>query len=186
MGNPRLLRGAALSVLVSLAAFPQVPKSPLDYDVVVAGAGAGGVSAALQAARLGARVALLEETDWIGGQMTAGGVSTMDEAGFNTDSGIYAEFSDRIKIHYARSGKSVGTCYSSARKICFEPGVGRAILEEMMEDTRRRFGDRARKRVLDLYLRRRVVHVTAEGESSNRVCNPERRAVPQQSADRCD
>ena len=49
------------------------------YDVVIAGAGMGGVGAAVQAARLGASVLLLEETDWIGGQAMAAGVTSMDE-----------------------------------------------------------------------------------------------------------
>jgi hypothetical protein len=47
-----------------------------DYDIIVAGAGTGGWAAAVQAARLGARVLLLEETDWIGGQMSCAGVTT--------------------------------------------------------------------------------------------------------------
>ena len=48
------------------------------YDVIVVGAGTGGVSAAIQAARMGAKVALLEETDWIGGQVTASGLGSTE------------------------------------------------------------------------------------------------------------
>ena len=48
-------------------------------DVLVVGGGTGGVSAALAAARHGYRVCLLEETDWLGGQLTAQGVSALDE-----------------------------------------------------------------------------------------------------------
>ena len=44
-------------------------------DVLVVGGGTGGIAAALAAARAGRRVCLLEETDWIGGQLTAQGVS---------------------------------------------------------------------------------------------------------------
>src|SRR5687768_9997628 len=51
------------------------------YDVVIAGAGTGGCGAAIQAAQLGASVLLLEETDYIGGQMNAAGVTSMDEGG---------------------------------------------------------------------------------------------------------
>ena len=40
-------------------------------EVLIAGGGTGGVAAALAAARAGRRVVLLEETDWLGGQMTA-------------------------------------------------------------------------------------------------------------------
>ena len=48
-------------------------------DVLVVGGGTGGVAAALAAARRGRRVHLTEETDWIGGQLTAQGVSALDE-----------------------------------------------------------------------------------------------------------
>ena len=48
-------------------------KIAAEYDVVIAGAGTGGWAAAVQAARMGARVLLLEETDWIGGQMSLRG-----------------------------------------------------------------------------------------------------------------
>ena len=50
-----------------------------DYDVVVAGGGMGGIAAAIQAARLGASVLVVEPGAWIGGQATAAGVSTMDD-----------------------------------------------------------------------------------------------------------
>jgi hypothetical protein len=48
--------------------------SELTADVVVVGGGLGGVSATLAAVRSGARVILLEELDWLGGQLTAQGV----------------------------------------------------------------------------------------------------------------
>ncbi len=48
-------------------------------DVLVVGGGTGGIAAALAAARAGRRVCLLEETNWIGGQLTAQGVSALDE-----------------------------------------------------------------------------------------------------------
>lgn len=40
-------------------------------DVLIVGGGLGGVAAALAALRLGLRVTLTEQTDWIGGQLTA-------------------------------------------------------------------------------------------------------------------
>src|SRR5207253_10361814 len=52
--------------------------SEADCDVLVAGAGMGGIAAALAVARHSLSVCLTEETDWIGGQATAGGVSALD------------------------------------------------------------------------------------------------------------
>jgi len=43
----------------------------IGVDCAVVGGGTGGVAAALAAARLGASVVMTEETDWIGGQLTA-------------------------------------------------------------------------------------------------------------------
>ena len=55
------------------------PKREIECDVLVVGGGMGGVAAALAAARRGCRTCLLEETDWLGGQLSAQGVSALDE-----------------------------------------------------------------------------------------------------------
>jgi NADPH-dependent 2,4-dienoyl-CoA reductase/sulfur reductase-like enzyme len=58
-----------------------VPANPAEFscDILVAGAGAGGVAAALAAAGRGHSVCLTEESSWIRGQITSGGVSALDE-----------------------------------------------------------------------------------------------------------
>ena len=82
----------SLCVVLLLFAFLNSGEAAgLQYDVVVAGAGAGGITAAIQAARMGADVLVIEESPWIGGQMTAAGVTTMDDMS-NQRSGIYREF----------------------------------------------------------------------------------------------
>src|SRR2546427_12246127 len=62
---------------------PSTAKDPgaaeIACDVLVVGGGLGGVAAALRAARLGGRVCLLEETGWLGGQISTQGVSHLDE-----------------------------------------------------------------------------------------------------------
>ena len=51
----------------------------LACDLLVVGGGLGGVAAALRAARLGRRVCLVEETAWLGGQISTQGVYHLDE-----------------------------------------------------------------------------------------------------------
>ena len=54
------------------------PKSCKDWDVVVWGGGTGGVAAAVQAARAGVRTLLLTPAGWLGGMLSAAGVSAPD------------------------------------------------------------------------------------------------------------
>lgn len=103
-----------------------------EADVIVAGAGSGGVVAAIQAARAGASVILLEETDWVGGQMTAAGVTSMDGGDPAWTGGIYKEFIDKVKNHYKVLNKSISTCYWNQTTTCFEPSVGQQIITSMI------------------------------------------------------
>ena len=48
--------------------------SEIHADVIVLGGGMGGFAAALAAARMGKSVVVVEETDWLGGQLTSQGV----------------------------------------------------------------------------------------------------------------
>lgn len=104
------------------------------YDVVVIGAGSGGCSAAIQAARMGMSVALIEESDWIGGQMTGAAVSTMDDK-TKTRTGLYLEFITKIREYYSARNTSVNICYWGSDTIAFEPWVGQMILKEMLSET---------------------------------------------------
>ena len=63
-----------------------------EYDVLVAGAGPAGVAAAVSAARLGARVCLVEQSGIVGGVATSGMMSHWTG---NTRGGIYEEILDR-------------------------------------------------------------------------------------------
>lgn len=103
------------------------------YDVVIVGAGSGGCSAAVQAARMGMSVALLEPSDWIGGQMTGAAVSTMDDKTM-TRTGIYGEFISKVRNYYAALGRNVNICYWGNDTIAFEPRVGQKILYSMLKE----------------------------------------------------
>jgi hypothetical protein len=50
------------------------------FDVVIAGGSTAAFAAALSAAESGAKTALIEPTDWVGGQLTSSGVPAIDEA----------------------------------------------------------------------------------------------------------
>ncbi len=67
--------------------------SVLKADVLVVGGGTGGTAAAVQAARRGAKTILVSEFSWLGGMLTAAGVSAPDGnelAAFQT--GLWGEF----------------------------------------------------------------------------------------------
>ena len=113
-------------------------------DVLIAGAGMGGTAAALAVANRGHSVCLTEETDWVGGQATAGGVSALDENRFIEFAGgtrSYMQFREGIREWY-RTRRSLtpqaklwenlnpGSCYVSA--LCFEPKAAVEVLEAML------------------------------------------------------
>ncbi|MDB6027768.1 MAG: dependent oxidoreductase, partial [Verrucomicrobiales bacterium] len=141
-----------------------------NYDVIVAGAGTGGIAAALQASRLGASVLLVESTDWIGGQMAAAGVTSMDEGypprSHVRERGVYGEFTMRARAYYRALGKSVDTMAVSEDHFAVEPDVAQRILQEMIRDTRREITPSEKPAVLDLLLCSEVTDVHRQG---NRV-----------------
>src|SRR3981189_1576269 len=69
------------AVAVQTASIPPQPRE-VTCDILVAGGGMGGAAAAMRAAERGHSVCLTEETNWLGGQLTSGGVSAMDENRF--------------------------------------------------------------------------------------------------------
>ncbi len=99
----------------------------LKYDVVVVGGSASGVTAAIQAARLGSKVLLIESSPWLGGMITAAGVSAFD-GNHQLPSGIWAEFRHKIYTYYG-GPQNVETGWVS--NTLFEPHVGNQILMEM-------------------------------------------------------
>ncbi|MBR4196973.1 MAG: FAD-dependent oxidoreductase [Synergistaceae bacterium] len=101
------------------------------YDIIIAGGGMSGVSAAIQATRLGASVLIIEPTSMLGGQATAAGVSTMDDMSRLPESGIYRDFMDKVRSHYAEKGKSIATSYWKTDGKAFEPKIGSDILKVM-------------------------------------------------------
>ncbi len=93
------MRASLLSLLALLPAFP-AQAAPKDYDLVVYGGTSGGIAAAVQAARLGKSVILIEPGKHLGG-LTSGGLGATDIGNKAAIGGIRREFYQRIRKHYA-------------------------------------------------------------------------------------
>lgn len=112
-----------------------------EYDIIVVGGGAGGVSAGLQAARKGADVLLLCEHEWLGGMLTSAGVSAVD-GNYNLRGGIFGEFTDSLAARYG-GYEALRTGWVS--NILFEPHVGAEVFDNMVSGQK---GLEVRKRAL--------------------------------------
>ncbi len=133
-------------------------------DVLIAGGGMGGIAAAIRAAKRGVKVCVTEETSWIGGQMTAQGVSALDENHFVETSGatrLYQKLRTDIRQHYRqREGAAAATqsaellnpgdCWVSW--LSFEPRVALDKLVSLIDQL-------TPKRSVDIRTRTKVVDV---------------------------
>jgi hypothetical protein len=120
-----------------------VTPQDLQTDVLVVGAGLGGIAAALAAADRGARVVLTEEHPWIGGQLTSQAVPP-DEHPWVEQFGVTARYRalrDGIRDVYrrrypltaaARAWPELNPGAGWVSKLCHEPRVAVGVLEEML------------------------------------------------------
>src|SRR5262245_37056334 len=144
MHRRAFLASSALTALAPLArTLPPPARSLREFDVAVIGGGVGGVAAALAAARAGARVALTEETDWLGGQLTAQAVPP-DEHPWIESFGCtrsYRRFRDGVRDYYrrhyplspeARAQPHLNPGSGNVSRLCHEPRVALAVLLEML------------------------------------------------------
>jgi choline dehydrogenase-like flavoprotein len=69
------------------------------YDLIIYGGTSGGITAAIQAARMGKTAVLIEPTKHLGG-LTTGGLGATDIGNKNAIGGISREFYGRIWQHY--------------------------------------------------------------------------------------
>lgn len=98
-----------------------------ETEILIYGGGASGVCAAIQAARLGVDVMVIEPSEWIGGMITAAGVSALDGNKYGAGGGIVHEFRTALAEHYG----SIEDLYTGWVSLyCFEPKVAHRILSE--------------------------------------------------------
>lgn len=133
------------SSLLSTLALPRgkAQSNELMCDVAVIGGGTGGFAAALAALRGGARVILTEETDWLGGQITAQAVPP-DEHPWIEQFGCtqaYRSYREAVRAYYrhhypltseARSRLDLNPGNGSVSRLTHEFKVSVAVLEAML------------------------------------------------------
>lgn len=126
--------GALVLAIVMLGAMgaQASPVHTLECEVVVAGGGFAGVAASLEALSLNRKVCMTEITDWVGGQVSAQGVSALDEDTLQRKEDLfpagYLEFRRRVQERYGDANP--GKCWVST--LCFSPQSGVAVLEGML------------------------------------------------------
>lgn len=90
------------------------------YDIVVFDASASGVAAAVAAARLGSRVALIEDTLRLGG-MAANGLGSTDIRNPASSNGFFDEFRERVRDYYG-----------TGNGLRYEPRVANAVIKSLV------------------------------------------------------
>jgi hypothetical protein len=158
--------GLWLGLLCSLPLLALQAAEIIQADVCVYGGTAGGVAAAVQAARMGKTIVLLEFGNHLGG-MTSGGLGATDIGNKAAIGGIAREFYRRVAQHYAQSNawrfeqrEDYITKRASRSTLAelnapdatmwtFEPHVAEDILFQMLNDPK-----------VAVYLQQRLAWVT--------------------------
>jgi hypothetical protein len=116
-------------------------------DVLIVGAGLGGVAAALAAVQGGANVLLVEGDRWLGGQLTAQAVPP-DEHPWSEQFGVTASYRalrDGIRAYYrahypltarARQHRNLNPGGGLVSPLCHEPRVAVSVIEAMLAPLR--------------------------------------------------
>lgn len=137
-------------------------------DIVIIGGGTGGVAAALAALRLGRTVIMTEETDWIGGQLTAQAVPP-DEHPWIERYGAtnsYRQFAEGVRDYYrtyypltneARRIVNLNPGNGNVSRLCHEPRVALAVIEGMLAPFRA-------GQQLDILLNTRAIAAETDGD----------------------
>ncbi len=115
----------------------------ISAEIAIIGGSLGGCAAALAALRMGHRVVMTEETDWIGGQLTSQGVPPdehrwIESYGANAS---YRELRRRIRDYYRqhyplthaqRTKWNLNPGAGSVSRLCHEPRVALAVLRDWL------------------------------------------------------
>lgn len=120
----------------------------VETDICIYGGTASGVAAAVQAARMGQSVVLIEPTRRLGG-LTTGGLGQTDIGNKQAIGGIAREFYQRVRAHYAndaawkwetrqqyQDGGQTRTAPNEDAMWTFEPSVALKILNDFIREAK--------------------------------------------------
>lgn len=119
------------------------PMTGCETDVLIVGGGLGGVAGALAALRLGRRVLLTEESDWLGGQLTSQAVPPDEHPWIETQGATrsYRLLRNGIRDYYrrnypltadARAQPLLNPGAGLVSGLCHEPRVALAVIDELL------------------------------------------------------
>ena len=131
----------------AIAAFPQITAADT-YDIVVYGGSSGGVTAAIQASRMGKKAVIVEPTQFLGG-LTTGGLGATDIGNKKAIGGMSREFYHRIWKHYSNAAswtlqtrddyyqkRPHGNSAGEETMWTFEPHVATQVYDDMLKETK--------------------------------------------------
>lgn len=133
---------AALATAASIEPVRSAQRE-LSCDIAIIGGGTGGVAAALGALRNGMRVVLTEESDWLGGQLTAQAVPPDENQWIETSGSTasYRAYRNAVRDYYrghrpltpqARANATLNPGNGSVSRLTHEPKVSVAVLNAML------------------------------------------------------
>jgi len=141
-------RWGTTAVVLGLAFSGEIRAEPLQADVVVYGDGSGGVTAAVQAARMGKSVILVSQDGHLGG-MSSSGLGWSDIGNDAILGGLARDFYHRVYLHYQRTkawtherrdhygneGQGVpGLNPETELASVFEPKVAEGVFDAMVKE----------------------------------------------------
>jgi hypothetical protein len=129
-------RCLSLAAVVLTAFHPTARAAERSGDVVVYGATAAGVVAAVSVAREGKRVLLVDPDKHVGGMVT-GGLGATDTGNRAAIGGYSREFFDRVRRYYVtKYGKGSPQVKDCADGFRFEPHVATLVFREMLAEAK--------------------------------------------------
>jgi FAD dependent oxidoreductase len=124
---------------IALAAAEDRPvDKTIGCDIMVAGGGLSGTATAYEGLLAGKTVCMTEITDWVGGQISAQGVSALDERPTQRAKKYfprgYLEFRQKVEDYYGKL--NAGACWVS--EVCFLPKDAHKLLYGMLRTAERK------------------------------------------------